>query len=182
MTTFILTPVGKWMWSICVSSGVLRRAMVPSASNWWSKYSYKQRLQNSWDSTLCYQAGVNLRHSYWKWKQNDNVNTWLRLKISSIIASNCKIHSGWKSQKKMSIEFWLYQMWYFRIEYLKKKLRRNLFFGKMWMRLFERFSNTIFNFFFLTLIYCSSKVTLGFLVVMKQITNQSNEMKAGMNK
>ena len=148
MTTFILTPVGKWMWSICVSSGVLRRAMVPSASNWWSKYSYKQRLQNSWDSTLCYQAGVNLRHSYWKWKQNDNVNTWLRLKISSIIASNGKIHSGWKSQKKMSIEFWLYQMWYFRIEYLKKKNWEEIcFLGKCDWDFLSDFQ-TLFSFFF----------------------------------
>ena len=182
MTTFILTPVGKWMWSICVSSGVLRRAMVPSASNWWSKYSYKQRLQNSWDSTLCYQAGVNLRHSYWKWKQNEIVNTWLRLKISSIIASNGKIHSGWKSQKKMSIEFWLYQMWYFRIEYLKKKIEKKFVFWENVNETFWAIFKHYFHFFFLTLIYCSSKVTLGFLVVMKQITNQSNEMKAGMNK
>ena len=148
MTTFILTPVGKWMWSICVSSGVLRRAMVPSASNWWSKYSYKQRLQNSWDSTLCYQAGVNLRHSYWKWKQNENVNTWLRLKISSIIASNGKIHSGWKSQKKMSIEFWLYQMWYFRIEYLKKKNWEEIcFLGKCDWDFLSDFQ-TLFSIFF----------------------------------
>ena len=36
--------------------------------------------------------------------------------------------------------------------------------------------------FFLTLMYWSSKVTLGFLVVKKQMPSQNNDMKAGMNK